>query len=217
MVRDGSEKAAWILSHPKKHGKTAVKKRGGDYNMSNVFTKTRVVPLRELIDALSPERLSEIMSTFSCKKDGDVESFLKEKAIVQEKKNVSRTYLIFSINPTELMAYFTVAISNMDVSDLRCSKNIEQKMNINKGSAQCYLLGQLGKCDEAPKGIGKFAMDQAMDRIIAANLNVGCRLLRVDCKDALMNYYLENGFTIARRNKDDDLLQMIRIIGVLSP
>ena len=88
-------------------------------------------------------------------------------------------------------------------------------MNINKGTAQCYLLGQLGKCDDAPKGLGKFAMDQAMDRIIAANLNVGCRLLRADCRNALKKYYTDSGFKLARRNKDDDLLQMVRILGVL--
>jgi len=157
------------------------------------------------------------LSKFSCKRDADVESFLKEKAIVQEKKNISRTYLIFSSDPIGLMAYFTLAISNMDVSGLQCSKKMEQKMNINKGSAQCYLLGELGKCDKAPRGLGKFAMDQAMDRIVAANLNVGCRLLRADCKDALREYYEENGFTFAGRNRDNDLMQMIRIIGAMSP
>jgi len=158
-----------------------------------------------------------MLSKFSCKRDTDVESFLKEKAIIQEKKNISRTYLISSKEPKELVAYFTVAISNMDTSGLECSKKMEQKMNVNKGSAQCYLLGELGKCDKAPKGLGKFAMDQAMDRILAANLNVGCRLLRVECKDALAAYYEDNGFTFARRNKDNDLMQMVRIIGTLPP
>ncbi|MCL2786708.1 MAG: hypothetical protein FWD81_05785, partial [Methanomassiliicoccaceae archaeon] len=153
------------------------------------------------------------LSRFSCKRDADVESFLKEKAIVQEKKQISRTYLIFSTDLKELVAYFTVAISNMEVSDLQCSRSMEQKMNINKGTAQCYLLGQLGKCDNASEGLGKFAMEQAMDRIVNANLNVGCRLLRVDCRDVLKKYYENNGFTFARRNKDNDLIQMIRIMG----
>jgi len=51
---------------------------------------------------------------------------------------------------------------------------------------------------------------------MAANLNVGCRLLRADCHDALRGYYEENGFTFARHNMDDDLLQMVRIIGTSS-
>jgi len=185
--------------------------------MNDVVTKVQVVSLRELVDLMSPEVLSKTLSSFSCKRDVDVESFLKEKATVQEKKNVSRTYLVFSRASNEIMAYFTLAISNMDASGLKCSKNMEQKMNINKGLAQCYLLGELGKCDEAPKGLGRFAMDQAMDRILAANLNVGCRLFRADCKDALREYYEDNGFTFAGRNKDNDLMQMVRIIGKVSP
>jgi hypothetical protein len=174
-----------------------------------------VTPLRILLEEYPEGSISDLLSKFSCKRDTDVESFLKGKATVQEKKNVSRTYLIFTADSKELVAYFTVAISNMDVSDLQCSRSMEQKMNINKGTAQCYLLGQLGKCDNAPRGLGKFAMEQAMDRIMNANLNVGCRLLRVDCHDALKKYYESNGFTFARRNKDNDLIQMIRIIGAL--
>jgi len=50
-----------------------------------------------------------MLSKFSCKRDVDVESFLKEKAVIQEKKHISRTYLIFSKEPKELVAYFTLA------------------------------------------------------------------------------------------------------------
>jgi len=134
---------------------------------------------------------------------------------MQEKKQISRTYLIFTTDRKELVAYFTVAVSSMEVSDLQCSKNMQGKMNIQKGSAQCYLLGELGKCDNAPGELGKFAMGHAINRIMAANVNVRCRLLRVDCKDSLKKYCEENGFTYARRNRDNDYLQMVRIIGTL--
>ena len=154
-----------------------------------------MVSLNKLLTSYPEKQISDKLSEFSCKRDKDVESFLKEKAIVQEKRHISRTYLIFSTDSKELVAYFTVAVSSMDVSDLQCSRNMEQKMNINKGSAQCYLLGQLGKCDNAPEGLGKFAMEQALDRILNANLNVGCRLLRVDCHGVLRKYYENNGFT----------------------
>jgi len=173
------------------------------------------VSLKDLLSVYPEESVSKKLSGFSCKRDADVESFLKTKAIAQEKRQISRTYLIFTADRKELVAYFTVAISSMEVSDLQCSKNMERMMNIQKGLAQCYLLGQLGKCDGTPMGLGKFAMGHAINRIMAANLNVGCRLLRVDCKDSLKKYYEENGFSSARRNKDNDYMQMIRIIGTL--
>ena len=173
-----------------------------------------VTPLRILLSSYPEESVAEMLSGFSCKKDRDVELFLKEKAIVQEKKHISRTYLIFAVGKRpKLMAYFTIAISNMDVSDLQCEDKIRKKMNINKGIAQNYLLGQLGKRDDAEKGLGEFAMAHALNRIKEANLNVGCRVLRVDCKPSLLRYYTDNGFIFARHNKDNDLMQMIRIIG----
>ena len=173
-----------------------------------------VFSLRRALSLHSEESVSKMLSGFSCKKDRDVELFLKEKAIVQEKKHISRTYLILTADTNaELMAYFTVAISNMDVSDLQCDDKIRKKMNINRGLAQNYLLGQLGKRDGAEKGLGEFAIEQAVDRILTANLNVGCRVIRVDCKTSLLKYYTENGFVFARHNKDNDLMQMIRIMG----
>ena len=173
-----------------------------------------VFPLRNILSVYPEKIVSERLSCFSCKRDKDVELFLREKAIVQEKKHISRTYLIFTADDNaELMAYFTIAISNMDVTDLECNRDIQRKMNVNGGIAQNYLLGQLGKRDGAEKGLGEFAIEQATDRIITANMNVGCRVIRVDCKPSLMKYYKDNGFLLARRNKDNDLVQMIRIIG----
>jgi len=173
-----------------------------------------VISLRDILSESPEGSVSDMLSKFSCERDKDVESFLKEKAIVQEKKHISRTYLIFTTGScTELLAYFTIAVSTMDVTGIVCSKEMQKKMNINRGLAQSYLLGQLGKCDGSPKGLGKFAVEQATDRIIAANLNVGCRVIRVDCKQSLVKYYEGIGFMFARHNYNDDLVQMVRIIG----
>jgi hypothetical protein len=145
--------------------------------------------------------------------DKDVESFLREKAIVQEKKHISRTYLIFAIGKEpELVAYFTIAVSSMNVTELECSNEMRKKMNINNDLAQSYLIGQIGKSDGSQKGLGKFVIKHAIDRIEEANAKVGCRLIRLDCKPSLVKYYTDNGFTLARRNRDGSLIQMIRII-----
>ena len=173
-----------------------------------------VISLRKALSLYPEGAVSKMLSGFCCARDKDVESFLREKAVIQEKKQISRTYLIFTSGPDpKLTAYFTIAVSSMDVADLQCSKEIQKKMNVNKGLAQSYLLGQLGKHDGGPKGLGKFALEQATDRIVAANMNVGCRVIRIDCRPSLMRYYEGGGFALARRNKDDDLIQMIRIIG----
>jgi len=173
-----------------------------------------VVALNKFLSKSSEEEVSKVLSSFSCKRDEDVESFLRDKAIIQEKKHISRTYLIFDIEDMqkELVAYFTLAISSMEDKDLVCSGNLRKKMNINNGSAQSYLIGQIGKLDGAQKGLGRFAIEKAIDRIVSANAKVGCRVVRVDCRPPLVNYYKDNGFTLVRQNADRDLNEMVMIL-----
>jgi hypothetical protein len=160
------------------------------------------------------ENVLNMLSAFSCSRDKDVESFLKEKAIIQEKKHISRTYLIFAIGEEpELAAYFTIAVSSMNVTELECSNEMRKKMNINNDLAQSYLIGQIGKSDGSQKGLGKFMIQHAIAQITEANTKVGCRVIRLDCKPSLVRYYTDNGFILTRRNKEGNLVQMIRIIG----
>jgi len=44
------------------------------------------------------------------------------------------------------------------------------------------------------------------------NSRVGCRVVRLDCRDALIGYYERNGFMKVGRNDERNLNQMVRII-----
>jgi hypothetical protein len=181
--------------------------------MKVASTDYKVAPLRKVMTMYPPERLTNIISSFSCERNKDVESFLKEKAIVQEKKHISRTYLIFTNDrAAELVAYFTVAISSMDVAGLECSNELRKKMNINNNLAQSYLIGQIGKRDGSQKGLGRSAMLCAIELIKGTNLKAGCRVIRLDCKPSLVRYYADNGFLVAGKSRDGSLHQMVRII-----
>ena len=177
------------------------------------LTDYNVVPLREVMAEYPQECLSRIISSFSCERDKDVESFLKDKAVMYEKKHLSRTYLIFADNESrDLEAYFAVAVSSMDVSGLECSKELRKKMNINDGFAQSYLIGQIGKRDGGPSGLGRSALLCAIDTIIGANLKAGCRVVRLDCKPSLIKYYTDNGFANTGKDEKKGLYRMVRII-----
>lgn len=72
----------------------------------------------------SEETIKEVISTFYCSKDPDIESFLKSenKAILFERKSKSRTYMIFDEDGLEggtfiLLAYFTIAMQTLKVPD----------------------------------------------------------------------------------------------------
>jgi len=65
------------------------------------------------------EKAQELISVFVCEKDKDIESFLKEKAILFEKLGKSRTYFIFNEDEDEfnILAYFTLAMQVLKVPE----------------------------------------------------------------------------------------------------
>ena len=47
---------------------------------------------------------------------------------------------------------------------------------------------------DAPKGLGAVLIRVAMGRIQNSKMNVGCRMVRLDCRDELVPYYQGQGF-----------------------
>lgn len=173
----------------------------------------KVIPLRKLLNSVPEERISDIISHFKCTRDKDVEMYLKNEAITHDKRHVSRTYLIFSTdNAINLVAYFSIAVNSFETKKLMCSDKLRRKLNLNRNLAQSYLIGQIGKVDGAPKGLGDFAIHSAINLLKSVNSKVGCRVVRLDCKDALIKYYSDNGFIPIGKNIDRDLNQMVCII-----
>ena len=172
-----------------------------------------LVSLREYLSKHPKQNVSELLSTFACSKDTDVQRYLRNTAIKHEIDQISRTYLIFDIETTRrLVAYVTVATKCLVVDDKMENKVILKTMNVNNGVAQSYLIGQLGKIDGYDKKVGDFAMSFALDIIESANKLVGCRGVRLDCKDALVGYYRDKGFTILGKNSENNLNRMVMVL-----
>lgn len=120
------------------------------------MTECEVFPLSGLIGFYGDDVVSDILSRFHSPLDDDVETFLREKAIIQEKKQISKTYLIFDMSTKDLVAYFSIAISSLDATGIKCSSNLKRKLNISKDKIiQSYLIGQVGRDSKSKFGIGK--------------------------------------------------------------
>lgn len=155
-----------------------------------------------------------MISDFVCTKDHDREVFLRENAIMMEKKAMSRTYVAVT-EDVRIIGYFTVGMKCMSVpDDVPISVSLKKKLNVNNetGIAQMYLLGQLARSDDSEQGVGAKLLDDALDIIHQAFVAVGCRAVRVDCADDLVHYYRDHGFTFINRNPDDDLNRLVTII-----
>jgi hypothetical protein len=176
-----------------------------------------LVRLKERIEIFGEEATKEFLLTFSCTDGDEVERYLHNTAIMDEKRSLSRTYLYISRDgKEEILAYFTIAPKyiSMDGS-VKLSSKLTRTLNPDKKKiAQCRILGQLGRSDISDKGTGKVTLGFALCIMNRLNVIEGCRAVRLDCKpdDKLISYYKSFGFIDAGLNSDNDLHQMVLIM-----
>ena len=167
-----------------------------------------IIPLKRLLEVYGEEKTKILLNSFSCSKNLEVENFLKNTAILFEKLNKSRTYLIFKKGTTDILAYFTLTISILKIVDDDISKKTLKKLDgISKEKKEfpVYLIGQLGKNDKFWNEIkGSKILQEAIDTICNANELVGGRVILIETlnNEKLIKFYEENGFKILQRRLD---------------
>ena len=168
-----------------------------------------------MIESYGQDVVYSILQSFRSVYDSATESFLKEKAVDMEIRDLSRTYLAFSKEDESILGYITISIKCMRVPDenllsgkTKKGMNIDSRTNI----VQSFLIGQLSRSVNAPKGLGGDLLDIAFDKLNQAKRIVGCRIVRLDCHDELIPYYMSHGFKLITKNDDRSLNQMIAFI-----
>lgn len=118
-----------------------------------------LVNLKEMIQEVGEERTKEVLSTFSCPLNKDVEYFLHSKAIEFAKQGIAQTQLVFTSYKGEpvLVGYFTLSNKVLEIPRKSVSKTMAKKVNrfamtrdIPYAMNDNYmisapLIGQLGK------------------------------------------------------------------------
>ena len=72
--------------------------------------------------------LKQVFSTFSCKKNADVDRFLLQQSIDFTKKNQSVTYIVVSSEHNQIVGYFTITIKPITVNVDRFSNTTKRKI-----------------------------------------------------------------------------------------
>ena len=174
-----------------------------------------IISLSDLLEQMGEGIVSKMLSTFKTIAESDTESFLREKAIEMEKRDVSRTYIGITSDGITVLGYITISIKCLRVpSENLLSGKTLKHMNIDgeTGIAQSYLIGQLSRSKASDRGFGEALMDAAFEHLGEAKRKVGCRLVRLDCHEELVPYYQKHGFKLVSANEDGSLTQMIRAI-----
>ena len=191
--------------------------------------------LRDLLAELGEERTSEILSAFECPLNPDVQSFLREKAILFSRHGYASTYLVFASyqGSVVLIGYSALAMKAVVIKGSLLSSQWRGRLrrfafydsDLKQFTLSLPLIGQLGK---------NYA--HRYDRLISGDdlLGIACETVReiqlmssgkmvyLECEDVLplTSFYERNGFfRFANRNLDGDerdlsqtpyLVQMIK-------
>lgn len=190
-----------------------------------------LVNLKDMIQELGEGRTKEILSEFSCPLNKDVEFFLHCKAIEFARQGIAQT---------QLVGYFTLSNKVLEIPRKNISKNVAKKVNrfamardARRSMTDNYmisapLIGQLGK--NFANGYdnlipGDVLLKLATDKVRAIQAVLGGKFVYLECedKDALLNFYGDNGFVIfGKRDLDRDerdrqsgqyLVQLLKYLG----
>ena len=188
-----------------------------------------LVSLKKLIEMASDETVLEVVSKFKCSRDNDIESFLRDKAALFDRKGKSKTHLLLNREALEkgsidIVAYFSLAIQllkipeGMSVTQIKRLDGLYSKRGGETiTEIPSFLIGQLAKNDLFSTNIsGSLVLEYALSVISAAEELVGGRVVYIECRDIpqIITFYKQNGFKIFRRDPDDGLVQMCCVIGI---
>ncbi|MBO0423520.1 hypothetical protein BCR22_06430 [Enterococcus plantarum] len=184
----------------------------------------KVVSLRTLIDKLidiikeelpdvtwdkireevSARFIGAVDSSFLCEQNSDIISFLKDDALINEYRHLSRTFIVMDSSEKNWLGMFTLGQKVIDISNLSNSQRKkylarEKKVKEIK-TAPSILLGQFAKndhCSEYKQNFcGDILMKICLSFIEDARKLIGCKLVFLDSVncDGVINFYESYGF-----------------------
>ena len=161
------------------------------------------------------EVVQDILDGFIPRLGDETDQFIRCKAVPMERRDLTRTYLAISMTDGTILGYVTIGMKCMRVpKENMLSNSVLRQMNIEENTdvSQAYLFGQLARSKQSPEGFGDKLIDFALSIFREAKRIVGCRMVRLDCSDDLVQYYERHGFKLISKNHDKDLNQMMIFI-----
>lgn len=168
-------------------------------------------PLYDLLKILEESKIKLILSSFTCLKNKDVQDFLKNDSVENEKIAKSRTYVFIEEGTLNTVGYYTLANKVFEI-DSNISGNKKNKIRgqvfgTNDNHIPSILIGQLGKKDELKSKRG-FLLTSALSKILEIHELLGVRLVYLECENnsRLIKYYESFNF-VTYVDKDGDLIK----------
>ena len=170
------------------------------------------INLRDILndDSLGESVAKNVLSSFSCPLNPDVEYFLRHTAIEFSKQSISSTYLVMASSKDQyvLCGYFALANKVFCIEkDSFPNRNWKHRMakfgqfdkTVQRYTISAPLIGQLGKnyANGYDKLItGDELLKLALDKVREMQYIVGGKIVYLECeqKEKLIDFYQSNGF-----------------------
>ncbi|MEK5107205.1 hypothetical protein MHI57_10675 [Cytobacillus sp. FSL K6-0129] len=175
-----------------------------------------VISLNSLLESSEEESVvREYLSSFTCGKNTDVESFLHNKAIEHENRSLARTSLVVDEgNNYDIIGYFTLLNKNFDFTNASGSTRKKLTGNKSASSFSTILIGQLGRSDKYKGEVaGKIILNLALENCKKINLLVATKVVSVEFEDQpkLFEFYEENDFKLLQKNENGYFISYVKI------
>lgn len=192
--------------------------------INDIIPETHFVQLNlsDMLEELGEDRVKEILSSFSCSMNADVENFLRYKAIEFSKRGFAKTHIVYweteDKKENAFVGYYTITskfitiernvVNSREARKLREHGVFNEKTNDYTIAAP--LIAQLGKnyTDGNDSLItGDDLLHLAMEKVRKVQNEIGGRFAYLECeeKEKLTKFYERNNFKFfGKRQLDRD-------------
>ena len=171
--------------------------------------------LEEMVERYGEEQTAKFLQTFTCPMNSEVESFLRNKAMISFKLSSSQTYIVTDDESGLILGYYTLVLKSYNVNGTLLSSNnrrliarFAEEDEAGNFHAAVYLIAQIGKnfaVDESKRISGSELISLALDEFRAIKSRVGGKLVMVEREDdrpKLLTFYQANGFKSWTKRSD---------------
>lgn len=187
------------------------------------------VNLRDILENQGEQVAVDLLSSYSCPLNPDIQKFARERSVEFSKKGIAQTHLVFADDgeALRLCAFYTLAFKVLTVPLGGLSKNTVKKLSRYGVTSSdrmrieipAPLIAQLGKNyeDGANRLIdGDDLLNLACERVGGIQREIGGKLVYLECArtEKLIEFYERNGFrrAVSENAPEDGLIQLFRFL-----
>lgn len=178
------------------------------------MSNRQTIALSKIIQERGIEVAKLLLQQFTCKRNSDIELFLRNKAIRFETASAATTHLI--LGEQGLLGYFSLSFKSIEVD---VSKTLLKKLTsglTNSNRLNVYLIAQIGKNESISNNNLnlKYIIDEILGLIHTAQKAVGGKVIILECEDnpSLIKLYEQHGFHLIDTKSDENGLKTMYII-----